>query len=384
MVSHKIIHIVGDSKFGGGAIIILRLAQMARRNGWSVDVLTTDPTFQVALRDAGIGVVDLDVIWRDIRPWRDLMGLYRLCRFLRNSDYTLVHTHTSKAGIIGRLAAWLTRRQAIVHTVHGFAFHEESPHLALICYAFIERIAAAWCDSIVTVSEFHREWALQLGIGTSAKVTAIPNGISAERVRTDADLTAVKNSWQTEPGVVTILATGRLAPQKGLEYLFHAISLLTERLHTPFRIALAGEGPLRPELERLAGELGIDGKITFLGFRNDIGNLLEACDIVVLPSLREGLSIALLEAMAAGKPVVTTSIGSNKEVTRNGEAALLVPPKDAEALAEAIVQLATDRVLAEQIAARGREVYFSLYTEERMLEKYRELYQRLLHVEGNG
>jgi glycosyltransferase involved in cell wall biosynthesis len=377
-LNRKIIHIVGDSKFGGGSIIVLRLAQMARQNGWSVDVLTTDPTFGKVLEDAGIGVVNLDVIRRDIMPLRDLIGLFRLYGFLRKNSYGLVHTHTSKAGIVGRLAARIARCGAVVHTVHGFAFHEESSALALRCYAFLERIAAHFCDSIVTVSEFHRQWALKLGIGDMTKMTAIPNGMPEDRVHPDDDAPLDKRSLTPAPGIYTIIATGRLARQKGLEYLIRAIPRLSERLSFPFRIVLAGDGPLRSELERMSLDLGVADKVKFLGFCHDIGNLLAASDVVVLPSLWEGLSISLIEAMAAGKPIVTTTIGSNREVTRDGEAAVLVAPKDVTALADAIVILANDKARAGRIAARARDIYLSSYTEERMVEGYRMLYLRLM------
>src|SRR5437868_5745764 len=118
--------------------MIADLASMARDMNWQVDVLTTDPEFTRVLQSAGIGVVPLQVIWRNIRPLRDLLGLWRLYRFLKQNSYSLVHTHTSKGGFVGRVAAWMAGTPAIVHTAHGFAFHEESHPVVLHVYAFLE------------------------------------------------------------------------------------------------------------------------------------------------------------------------------------------------------------------------------------------------------
>src|SRR5262245_3326670 len=152
----RILHIVGDSRFGGAAYIIAGLAKMAQAEGWAVDALATDPVFQKFARQHGMGIVDIDVIRRPIRPLWDLAGLVRLARFLRRNRYRIVHTHTSKGGFIGRLAARLAGVPVIVHTVHGYAFHEASPALALMFYAAMEKIAARWCDRMISVSEFHR------------------------------------------------------------------------------------------------------------------------------------------------------------------------------------------------------------------------------------
>jgi len=345
--------------------------------------LIIDPKAQEFFSKAGIGVIPLDVIWREIRPVKDLWGLYRLYRFLREQDYTIIHTHTSKAGFVGRLAARLARVKIIVHTVHGFAFHEESHPLMLRLYALLERFAAHSCDRIVTVSKFHRNWALQLGIGNKEKVVAVPNGIPLKRVISDKDSKNTRQDLGVAPDELMILTTGRLSQQKGLEYLINAVPTLKKQLSHSFKVVLAGNGPLRPKLEQMVIDLEIQNKVLFLGFRNDIGNLLSASDIVVLPSLWEGLSIALLEAMAVGKPIVTTTIGSNREVTREGKAAILVPPKDTDALVNAILKIVNDNAIAEYLSAQAKEVYLSSYTEKQMIKKYREVYIDLLSKVGS-
>jgi glycosyltransferase involved in cell wall biosynthesis len=173
----------------------------------------------------------------------------------------------------------------------------------------------------------------------------------------------------------------RLAPDKGLEYLITAATLLL-RTERRFRIVIAGDGPERARLEELTRNLGVADRVNFLGFREDISDLLAACDLVVLPSLREGLSIALLEAMAAGKPIVATSIGSHRELACQAEIARLVPPADAAALCDAILQVWGDPALRTRLGATARTLFESHYTEERMLNGYKQLYFDLVRAKG--
>jgi len=376
----RVLHLVGDSKFGGGSIIVLRLAELARSLGCKVDVLATDETFLSVLGEAGLGAVPLDVVRRPIRPLWDILGAYRLTRFLRDNPYTVVHTHTSKAGFIGRWAAKRARVPVIIHTVHGFPFHEASPWLLAEFYAALERRAAEWCDWLVTVSDYHRQWAARLGIGSEPQRIAIPNGLSPARVAPNQSWLETRGQAGIPPDEFVILSTGRLAPQKGLEYLIDAAALVCKS--RPVRVMIAGDGPLRGSLESRARCLGIEDRVHFLGFRQDVGNLLAASDLVAIPSLWEGLSIALLEAMAAGKPIVASTIGSNCEVLRHDHTALLIPPKDSSALAEAIIRIADNSRIARDLGGNARKHFASVYTEDRMLAQYAQLYKTALQSRG--
>ena len=376
----KLLHVIGDSRFGGAGRIILRLGQVAQAEGWDVDILTTDPVFQQAVRQYGLGLANWDVVRREIRPLWDLAGLVRLRNFLRREHYDIVHTHTSKGGFVGRLAARLANVPVIVHTAHGFAFHERSPRSTRFFYSALERIAARWCDRIVSVSEFHRRWALELGICKSPEILAIPNGIAALPNPTVSAAQLRRQLGATDRDMV-ILSMARLAPDKGLEYLITAATLLL-RSERQFRIVIAGDGPVRARLEELALNLGVADRVNFLGFREDVSDLLAACDLVVLPSLREGLSIALLEAMAAGKPIIATSIGSHRELASQAEIARLVPPADAPALCEAILQVWRDPTLRTRLGATARTLFESYYSEDRMLNSYKQLYFDLVRDKG--
>jgi glycosyltransferase involved in cell wall biosynthesis len=378
----KVLHIVGGSKYGGGAQVILSLAKVALSAGFEVDVLIAkNRAFAQQLRSEGVGVIDLDVIRRSIRPIWDTVGLIRLYRFIASSDYSIVHTHTSKAGFVGRLAAHWARVPVIVHTVHGFAFHDFSRSLAVFSYRILERLAARWCDRIVTVSEHHRDVALRMKIGTADTVLAIPNGIPPDRVRHSQSTDETRMQLDIHPEDIVLLSMGRLAEQKGLSYLIQGVGLLSRTVPN-LRLLLAGEGDLRTQLEEEVHRLGLADRVSFLGLRMDVGNLLAACDIVTLPSLWEGLSIALLEAMAAAKPIVTTNIASNLEVTDGGTCAILVAPAAPDELATAIDRLIGDAQMRDELGRRGAEVFMSRYTEERMVVAYLAMYRDLAARKG--
>jgi glycosyltransferase involved in cell wall biosynthesis/ribosomal protein S18 acetylase RimI-like enzyme len=372
----RVLHVVGDSRFGGIAQIIAGLGRVAELQGWSADVLTTDPTVQEYVRRAGMGIVSVDVIRRAIRPW-DLLGLIRFWRFLQRNRYEIVHTHTSKGGFVGRLAAWLAGVPVIVHTAHGFAFHEQSPQSVVRFYVALERMASFWCDRVITVSDFHRRWALELSICDPPRIVSIPNGIPAPRPVLPEDAQRLRLQLGIGAGELMIFANTRLASDKGLDYLLEAAAHLHRRKFR-FRVAIAGDGPLREQLEQMASDLGVARVVSFLGFRQDVGALLSACDLAVFPSLREGLSISLLEAMAAGKPIVATSIGSVTEIAAQAESIELATPADSAALADALYNLGTNRIRQAVLAEGARHLFRTGYTEDRMLNTYRDLYLDLL------
>jgi ribosomal protein S18 acetylase RimI-like enzyme len=209
------------------------------------------------------------------------------------------------------------------------------------------------------------------------QIIAIPNGIAEFSQNTVAGVSELRRQMGAGYGDLLVLSISRLAADKGLEYLIEAAAMLP-RTGRRIQVAIAGDGPVRDRLEQLAVKLDVADRVTFLGFREDVADLLAASDLVVLPSLREGLSISLLEAMAVGKPIVASSIGSQREVASHAEMACLTPPADSLALSEAILRLAGDPALMVRLGTNARAVYETRYTETRMLESYRQLYHDLL------
>lgn len=358
-------------------MIVLALAKKAASEGLRVHVVATDREFIRQLAAAGIEVVPLDCIERSVNPFRDIRGAFVLYRHFKAAKYDLVHTHTTKAGMIGRFAATAAKVPHVVHTVHGFAFHEASGRTATRVIAALERIAAGWCHRIVCVSRFHREWALRLHIAATDKIVAIPNGINVPAVAPGFDRAMFRRTLGVDEGDLLVVGVGRLAPQKGFSHLIDAAAKLGD-LGASCRFLVAGEGPLRSRLERQIVEAGLAGRFGLLGYRGDVGSLYLAADIIVQPSLWEGLSISLLEAMSLGRPIVTTDINSNREVVGESGAVVLVPAADSDALAAAIRDLIVDVDRRAMISEIARSVYRDGYTEAVMTDAYLDLYREML------
>jgi glycosyltransferase involved in cell wall biosynthesis len=374
----KICHILGDSRYGGGSKIVLGLCRRALTEEHEVFVLTTDPLLGDEVSGLGGSVVNLDCVRRPVRPAWDLVGLVRLVRHLRSARYDLVHTHTSKAGMIGRLACRIAGVPAVLHTVHGFAFHEQSRKSVVILIAAMERVAATWCDRVVTVSRFHWEWALRLGIAAEEKIIAIPNGIEPIQDDSDRNRQVIREGLGVGSDELLVLSLGRLADQKGFADLIASVPSIRSRVARPVKFRIAGTGPREADLRRAIGRHGVDDCVELIGFCRDVPGLLGAADLIIQPSLWEGLSISMLEAMSARKAIITTAIESNVEIVGDSECAVLVPTRSPKALATAAVELLNDDAARGRIATRAREVFDAGYTCDRMLDAYMGLYRALL------
>jgi len=373
----RILHIFGDSAFGGACLSVSRLAEAEKAEGWSVEILTTNPEYAAYLTARGIGVQAIDSIWRRTRPIKDVVGLVSLYRFLRAGNYTIVHTHTSKAGLIGRIAAYCAEIPIILHSVHGFAFHENSHAIVVWLFSWVERLAARCCRFLVVVSHFHADWAVKLRIAPWSKIRCIPNGVPAH-----VSSPGARESFRRSAGLsgeeLVVCYAGRLAPGKGLQEIIAAIPRVLKAGVGPMRFVFVGDGPLRRRLEALAAELRVHRYAVFLGFRCDLPEILDAVDICAFPSIREGLSISLLEAMAAGKPIIASAIGSNREATGDGDAAYLVPVGSSDRLADAMVELARNPGKRAELGSRARRIWEERYTLARMHRQYIDLYYEAL------
>ncbi len=295
------------------------------------------------LSQAGVRVFEVPTLVREVRPILDAWAMLALWRLLRRERPGLVHTHTSKAGVVGRFAAWLARVPVVIHTPHGHIFYGYYGTVTSAIIRLLERLLAKITDRIVTLTDRGAQEHVQYKIAGAEKFATIHSGIDLIHFRSVQVNPAVKRKELGLPPEGPIIGTlGRLVPIKGQEWLLKAAPrVLAEFPQACF--VIIGDGPMLGELRQLTSQLGIGLRVVFLGAREDVPECLAALDLFVLPSLNEGMGRALLEAMAVGCPVVATCVGGIPDIVADGATGLLVPPRDDRALAEAILTLLRDR-----------------------------------------
>jgi glycosyltransferase involved in cell wall biosynthesis len=301
---------------------------------------------------------------------------------IRRERYDVVHTGMTTSGFVGRLAAWLARTRIIVHDAQGWPATEFSPLRERAVFAPLSYLAGMLSTRVICAGHGTAALARTLHTCPPRKLEVICNGIDAAPF-VEATHSGAGTTLRRELGIddvcLVIGNANRLAPQKDNESLIRAIAHLPALLpNTPFVLLLAGDGPERDHLEALVDEAGLRAYVRFLGFRRDIPAFLAAIDIFVNASLWEGLSISLMEAMAAARPIVTTSILPNAELIEHEQTGLLVGPRAPADIAHNIARLAREPQLARQCAEAARQRVIQHYTIERRLRATWELYTRLI------
>ncbi|MEZ9036661.1 glycosyltransferase family 4 protein [Vibrio cyclitrophicus] len=361
----KIIHIIGNSEYGGGSKVVESIIKGNIEDKFEVSVLTTNQQMATISNDLGATVVDIDCIKTNISPFSDFYGIFKLYFFLKKNNYNIVHTHTTKAGMIGRIAAFLSNSQVVVHTIHGFAFSENSSKKKVIFYSFVEKLCALLSHKVVTVSEYHKKWAIDLGICNSEKVMAIPNGLAS-----DFSLgTSVRKKSE-------FIFIGRLVKEKGINDLILAFDQIY-RDNPRVQLKLIGDGPDKQEFESLVSSLQLEKSVIFTGFTDNVKEHISDNSIFVLPSYREGFSISLLEAMSMRLPIIATNLGGNLEASDKGKCALLYPVGDVGKLSDCMRKAIRDENLCSEISNNAHHRFTLCYTERGMISSYSSLYREL-------
>ncbi|MDI9569833.1 MAG: glycosyltransferase family 4 protein [Pseudomonadota bacterium] len=331
-----------------------------------------------ALRVSGVKTFIVSELVRRVDPLRDLRAFFRVRRIIRRLGPHIVHTHTSKAGIIGRLAALSARVPIVVHTPHGHIFWGYFGTVVSRFFICLETIAARSTDRLIMLTEQEKADHLHHRIAPPDKFVVIHSGVRLEAFSVPGGDEGHPEDKPPAfpPGAFVIGAVGRLTAIKGQRYLLTAAAELAREI--PELICLiVGEGEMRRELEEEAAVLGMGGRVVFPGWRRDVGAYISALDVFVMPSLNEGMGRVVVEAMASGRPVVASDVGGLRNLVIQGQNGLLVPPGDAAALAAAIRMLYRDPARRRAMGEEGRR-RAPAFSAGAMIEKIDDLYRELL------
>ncbi|NOZ23900.1 MAG: glycosyltransferase family 4 protein [Planctomycetes bacterium] len=369
-----------EATIGGTKKHVLQILSHLPRDRYVLSFVCStlrDPVFQKdieALRAAGVNVTVIQMP-RSIRPLADLRALWNLLGHMRRCRYDIVHTHSSKAGILGRLAARLARVPVVIHTPHAFAFEMTTGRFTKTAYRLVEKTCAHFTDAVVAVSEHERRLAAGLGVLPPHRIFTIENVLDAEDLKRPRTRAKTRKELGLRSKQILVGAVGRLTRQKGLPVLLDAAAKLS-REFPDMHFLIAGSGDEEYSLRRKLAQLGIADKVLMPGHREDTRDLYAAMDLFVLPSLWEGRPYALLEAMAAGKPVVASDVCGLDDVIEDGVNGMLVPPGDATSLAQAVSCLAQDATLRRRLGRAARSTVQIRYRIEDAVTKLDALYAR--------
>jgi glycosyltransferase involved in cell wall biosynthesis len=312
-----------------------------------------------------------------LRP-RDIKALLRLYRILRLECPQIVHTHTAKAGFLGRLAARLAGVPVVVHTYHGHILHGYYGPLKSWLLLQMERGLGRITDRLVTVSASVKEDLIAYRVAPAEKISVIPLGLD---LKPFFDCLSLKGEFRGElgldPGVRLVGILGRMFPIKNHRLFLESAARAAEQ-ETNVRFVIVGDGILRSEMERYAQDLGIHQKVTFTGWRRDLPRIYADLDLLVVSSDNEGTPVSAIEAMASGRPVVATRVGGLPDLVHDGETGYLVPAKQPEALAAAMLKLIRNSQRAEQMGRAAQLSVKERFSLNRLVSDTEGLYQDLM------
>ncbi len=364
-MSLRVLHVITRLTLGGSAENTVASVVGLNRGDYDCALAVSFRESEAAVladaRRRGVRLLDVPALGRELALLSDLLALRQVLRIIEDERPTILHTHTSKAGFIGRLAARLARVPAVVHQPHGHIFYGYYGRALTAFYIALERRAATWSDRIITLTARGTEEHLARGIGRREQFVTVPSGVPVDQLRATAPTRAVARAHLAlPPGAFVVAALGRFVPVKGFDLLVEALPTVVAGVESTW-LLLVGDGPERGPLEARAARLGVAGRVHVTGAVADVAPCLAAADVVAAPSRNEGMGRVLVEAMALGLPVVGTAVGGIPAVIVEGACGRLVPPGDVPALARALVDLGRDAGLRRKLgeAAVRRAAEFS-------------------------
>ena len=366
----KVLLLIDEASVGGGQNHVLWLAEGLAGDGFQVAVACEARGYLVdELQSAGINHFSVEI--RNTVSPKSFRALWKV---VREFSPDIVHTHGGTAGLYGRIVGHLQKR-LIVHTYHGIHYLHFEGFLKKYLYLTFDRQLLRWTNATICVAESDRTLALEQRLAKRESNYLIPNGISVERMKVRLNRNLDRRKQKSEKVIIGTI--GRLHEQKGHKYFVEAAAELVKQLPN-IEIRIIGDGDCRTQLQAQVVDLGLQDVIYFMGTRRDIAAQLSQMDVFVLPSLWEGMPFVLLEAMAAGVPIVATNVDGVSEILKHEFEGVLVPPRDPHALAEAIVKVFRNKKRTREIVVNAKKKIAAEFSIEKMVQSTESVYRSLV------
>ena len=381
----RVLRVIARLNVGGPALHVTYLSRGLAERGYETtlvagDVAPGEESMAWVAEQAAVDVVRIPGLSRELSPFRDLVATLRLARLIRSVRPHVVHTHTAKAGAVGRAAALLSLRRVpvVVHTFHGHVLRGYFGRVGTSVFRLIETLLARTSDVLIAVSPEVRDELVRIGVAPAEKFAVVRLGIELEpRVRGDESRDEIRRRLGIAPDRFVVGWFGRMTAVKRTTDLVDALAALRGR-GVDACLLLVGDGSDREQVEQRAFDLGVARDCLFLGYQEDVAPWYSAIDAFALTSANEGTPVVCIEALAAGRPVVATTVGGVADVVEDGTDGFLVDPGDTDAMAERLERLARDPELRAAFGEAGRRRALERYAVERLVGDLDELYRSLL------
>jgi glycosyltransferase involved in cell wall biosynthesis len=382
----RVLRVIARLNMGGPALHVAYLSEGLAERGYDTTLVAGslargEGSMAYVAESRGVDIVHVDALSREISPIRDALSVLRLARLIREQRPHILHTHTAKAGAVGRLAALLAgdaRPKIVVHTFHGHVLRGYFGLPKTLAFRLLERLLARVTTRLVAVSPQVRDDLVELGVAPAERFTVVRLGIELdERLGGSATRDETRALLGIAPETFVVGWVGRMTGVKRTDDVLSAVQQLRGR-GVDAALLMVGDGPDRDHVEERSSQLGIIRHCFFLGYQEDVAGWYQAFDAMILPSANEGTPVVVIEALAAGCPVVATSVGGVPDVVHEGVDGFLVPVGDTKAMAERLERLARDPELRRAMGKAGSETVPSRYAVERLVDDVDRLYRTLL------
>ncbi len=377
----NLLFVVTQLELGGAQTQLLDLIRQIDQDRYTVYLFTAQEGWlkEEALSIRGLKIHFSKYLQHSIHLPKDLLAMIEMVQFIKKNKIDIVHTHSSKAGILGRFAGAVAGAKILIHTVHGWSFNDFQNLLVRKLYIGLERLSAKFTDKIIAVSNHDIQKGIACKIGSESQYALVRYGIP--RVQFGTRDPTIRKELGISPEEWVIGTIACFKPQKAPED-FVRLAFLTRQVLPQARFLWVGDGALRKKIEKSIAQFDLGPQFILLGWRRDIPRILSAMDVFVLTSLWEGLPIAVLEAMVSQVPVVATRTGGISEVIAEGETGFLVSCHDMASMLEKVRVLLQDPPLKERILRSAKRCVDEQFDTKTMVKAHEDLYQKLFQAKG--